>query len=380
MISTADGGECMTDALREAYRLINIGRSLNALPPLVPKDAARFHFSLPGSVQGFREEPTVESRGSTTVSNQSGRLSIAFRKLAPGRVARVSTPTFAPPGSHGGAYGVLASPTLSPGQTVEASMLCDIDVGVRLFAKHYIENDASVHIFGPETTLRAGERTTARWTMPSTNGQPIFEFGIEVRGAGGVIGTLLVDRIAWNGAPDVTLGVPKVAGAMARRQWGEGVDGFSLVHDGVNDKQAFFVVQNKGRGLAAHGTRDWRDYTVSATLTPHLAATCGLAARMRGLGRYYALLLKRPNKAVLVKMYDAERTLAEADFIWRWNDDPHDFSLEVVGNRLRGSIDGNTLFNVIDNADPIESGGIALVIEEGRLISGPVHVKPSVRS
>lgn len=380
MISTADGGETMTDAVREAYRLVNIGRSLRSLPPLAPKDGARFHFSLPGSVQGFREDPRVDSRGTTSVGNDGGRLSIAFHGLAPGRVARVSTPTFAPPGSHGGAYGVLASPTLSPGQSVTASVTGDAAVDVRLYAKHYAERDAVAYVFGPTTSIRAGEPAALRWTVPPTDGQPIFEVGIEVRGVAGVSGTLLLDRMAWGGAPDVTLGGANVPGEMARRQWGEGVDGFRLVSDPTLLGAAFFAVHNKGRGLAIHGTRDWHDYEVRATLTPHLAIACGLAARVRGLRRYYALLLKHPNKVALVKAYDGERTLADLDFVWRWNDDPHDLALRVVGNRITGSVDGKTLFDVVDDVDPLESGGIALVIEEGRLISGPVSVQPAARS
>ena len=54
LISSADGGNGINDAVRIAYYVANLGRRLAGEAPLpLPKDGARFHFSLPGSVQGF---------------------------------------------------------------------------------------------------------------------------------------------------------------------------------------------------------------------------------------------------------------------------------------------------------------------------------------
>ena len=52
-LSTADGGRAITDAVTETYHIVNSGRALAGLAPLAPKDGARFHFELPGAVQGF---------------------------------------------------------------------------------------------------------------------------------------------------------------------------------------------------------------------------------------------------------------------------------------------------------------------------------------
>ncbi len=57
LISSADGGYAINDAVRVSARLVDLGRRLADLPPLAaPKDGAQFHFSLPGSVQGFRRQ------------------------------------------------------------------------------------------------------------------------------------------------------------------------------------------------------------------------------------------------------------------------------------------------------------------------------------
>src|SRR5579872_6216093 len=54
LISSADGGNAINDAVRVSARLVDLGRRLANLPPLAaPKNGAQFHFSYPGSVQGF---------------------------------------------------------------------------------------------------------------------------------------------------------------------------------------------------------------------------------------------------------------------------------------------------------------------------------------
>ncbi|MEZ0326678.1 MAG: ADP-ribosylglycohydrolase family protein, partial [Fimbriimonas sp.] len=98
-LPTADGGRCITDALSEAMRIVNYARELRGLDSEKPKNGARFHFSLPGSVQGFSSGVHLDGR-----LTGSGRL---------------GTPTFTPPEARKmGGYGMLASPTLYSGQTL----------------------------------------------------------------------------------------------------------------------------------------------------------------------------------------------------------------------------------------------------------------------
>jgi ADP-ribosylglycohydrolase len=69
LLSSADGGGAINDAIRVTYRLVDLGRRLAGAPPMAaPKEGAHFHFSLPGSVQGFRAE--AHSPGALRVSNE----------------------------------------------------------------------------------------------------------------------------------------------------------------------------------------------------------------------------------------------------------------------------------------------------------------------
>src|SRR5215213_964099 len=115
-LPTADGGRAITDAVAETFNVVNIGRALVGAAALAPKDGARFHFELPGAVQGFQPEDSIETRGTLAVENVAGHsergarsLAMRYRGLALGRVARAATPTFMPPeATNIGHYTLLA--------------------------------------------------------------------------------------------------------------------------------------------------------------------------------------------------------------------------------------------------------------------------------
>jgi hypothetical protein len=164
---------------------------------------------------------------------------------------------------------------------------------------------------------------------------------------------------------------------MWRRAWVNGVDQFEERWWG----DAYRLVQNSGRGLLMQGSREWTDYQVRGSLTLHLAEAAGLAARVQGMRRYYALLLRRGQvgggKAQLVKALDGDTILAETDFAWEMGE-THEFALAVAGNQITAAIGGKQLFTVTDEDRPLTGGGIAYVVEEGRVMSEGVAVKPAV--
>ncbi len=84
-LPTADGGRAITDALRETYEIVNSARALQALPPLRPKGGARFHFSLPGSVQGWQGD-------GLTVHHDAARLALRLESRGRGEQARQPLP------------------------------------------------------------------------------------------------------------------------------------------------------------------------------------------------------------------------------------------------------------------------------------------------
>ena len=401
-LPTADGGRAITDAVTESLHVANVGRALFQAPLHTPKNGARYHFELPGSVQGFMADESVDSRGTLTLENvpghsQSGTRSLALQYdgVATGRPARAATSTFIPSKETADyferrGYALLASPSIYPGQTVSAALEADSAnehaVDVSLFLRRYRSLDDELTLEdGPGHRLQPGERHTFSWTVQGAGNEPIAEIGVAVHSDERTKGTIYLDYLTWTGEPGVTFSRPdtpldsrlweKSFPLMWRRAWVNGVDGYDIWWP-----ESFRLVQNRGRGLLMTGTREWSDYEVKSEITLHLCGSAGIAARVQGMRRYYALLLCRTDEgggvARLIRALDGDTVLAEADFPWEYGES-HAFALLVEGDRLRGCIDDldEPLFDVTDNM--LASGGIALVVEEGRVMSDEVSVRPA---
>jgi hypothetical protein len=386
-LPTADGGRAISDAVTEAYHVINIGRALAGQAPLAPKGGARFHFELPGSVQGWMADMSVESRGTLAIENVAGHsergarsLALHVRGLAPGRVARAATATFVPPEAKDmPGYTLLAAPTLYPGQTLRARVEADAantgPLAVQLYVQVYGAGDLLERLAGPEAAVQPGAAHVFSWRIPELGGRPIAQVGLEIRRAGGPSsGTLYLDELSWEGAPDVAFARPQSGGAMWRRAWVDGVDQYQ-----GSGEETFRLVQNEGVGLLITGTREWDDYRFEARVTPHMAVSCGIAARVQGMRRYYALLLAQAASgervARLVRALDGDELLVEAPLAWELGR-PYQLSLEVAGRRLRAAVDGRVVADVEDAARPLDGGGVALLCEEGRAAFEGVAVRP----
>ena len=117
-------------------------------------------------------------------------------------------------------------------------------------------------------------------------------------------------------------------------------------------------------GLLMPATREWRDYAVTADVTPHLVKRAGVAVRVQGLKRFYGLLLAPEDRVQIVRMLHGEEVLAVAAFEWRLGE-TYELTLEARGDRLVGRVDGGALIDATDDA--LDCGAVGLVIEEGRL-------------
>ncbi len=398
-LPTADGGSGISDAVGETYKLVNIGRSIKGLTPLRPKNGARYHFCLPGSTQGFEPENLPESRNAATIENALGSsetgepsLAIHFHRLAKGRVARAATLTFIPSKEIAEyfdkrGYRLLASPSLYPGQVVRASLAAEPDnadaVTLRLYARHYNEDDA-LEIFGSEPVQAApGANVTLSWRVPETGNQPIACIGIEIAGENGSSGTITLDWLTWEGAPKMRLNRPFIseAGKEKRKRpkfwkkaWIYALDSSERFDSWDYWKEAYRLIQNEGRGLLIQGTREWGDYSIAATAMPRVCEAGGIAVRVQGLQRYYALLLDQ-EKTRIVRVLDGETILAECDAGWAFERN-YELKLEVKGNQLTAFVNGERALQAIDRDNALTAGGIALIAQAGLITFDDVALEP----
>ncbi len=379
LISSADGGGAINDAVRVSSRLVDIGRRLAGLPPLAPaKNGAQFHFSLPGSVQGFRPMFVAGvSLASRNAPFDGGRALVAdYAALADEPVA-VLTPTFAPPDvTRMRTYELMATPLLYSGQMISARVVADPRnsgaIAVRLRLLVYGRDDALRAIDSDAVALLPGAETVLTWRAPDTGGQPIQSVGLALSSPGGAQdGAVVLDYLRWDGPPDLRLRRPGEPSDFWRRAWVNGVSFFSQ-----NFPQAFRISQDRGEGMIIHGGRQWTDYRVETGLTVHLAEYAGVGVRVQGLRRYYAALLTRTGLLRLVRIYDdSVDVLAEAPFEWTF-EIPYEFVVEAVGRAISVSVGGTRLAARDESAHPLEDGGIALIINAGACSTDEVRVRP----
>lgn len=373
LMPTAEGGRAVTDAVNESLAIVNIARALKNEPPYKPKGGARFNFSFPGSVQGFRADQDGTMLENVESPSLGGDRVLAIRFQESGSAA---TPTFIMPDELAmRGYSFIASPTIYTGQTMRARVSTKDALQARLFIRVY-DNDAQLQaVNGPQISLEARNTAELVWQIPDTGGQPVAQVGIEGQSESAV--TLYLDYLTWDGEPDVMLARPADQGSTSpqgsrvwRRAWINGLDEWEKWAN-----EAFKLTQNEGTGLLIQGTSDWHNYDVQATVKVTLAKAAGIGVRVQGMRRYYALLLAAGGKARLVKACDGLNILAESDFSWEMGQD-YTLRLQADGSRLQAWIDDQLLFDVKDSGQILEGGAAAFVLEEGHMMSDSLTIQP----
>ncbi|HEY4383939.1 MAG TPA: ADP-ribosylglycohydrolase family protein, partial [Ktedonobacteraceae bacterium] len=226
-------------------------------------------------------------------------------------------------------------------------------------------------INGPVQILIPGETYTCSWRIPDTKGAPVATVGIELSSTQETQGSVYLESLTWDGAPDVLLTRPEGGdGIMWRRAWVNAVDMFEPRYP-----EPYRLIQNEGRGMVIQGTREWTDYSVTAAIIPHMAQQIGLGAHVQGLQRYYACMLSEQGKASLIKVLDGEKVLAEAPIAWEL-DRVYTIRLQIIGSHIQGWVDGILLFDLQDHDVPLQGGGVALICQEGRMECNAVAVQP----
>jgi len=382
-LPTADGGRAISDAATEAINIVNIGRQLAGGLPFSPKQGSRYHFELPGSVQGWVVEDHPKTQGVLRLENVVGHslkgsrsLAFHYTGLVNGRSARAAAATFITPETNKmPGYGLIASPNLYPGQTIRARIEARSDnripVNCRLYLNVYGAGDQLISIYSPQTELASKSSHLFEWKVPDTHGDPIAEIGLEISSERRADGSVYLDYLTWEGTPTILLSKPQHDGTMWRKAWVNGID-----WEFSSWVEPYRLIQNEGTGLLIQGTREWHDYQISADVTPHLVKSTGIAVRVQGMRRFYALLLCQEKKVCLVKALDGIHALAEMDYDWEYGQ-TYQLKLVVTGEtRLRAWLGDKLIFDVEDNIRPLGSGAVALVIEEGRTATQIVKVVP----
>lgn len=398
LISSADGGYSVNNASRIAYDLARLGQKLAGEQVLsLPKDGAQYHFTLPGSVQGFRayrDEDLIDHAGVRQSVDGDSRpgLVISLDTLSESASPlEVLTETFTPPDVvKMPFYELMATPLVSPGQTVKAVVRSDSSqVGtilVTLRVKHYNAADTLSTLDGVSVELSPGRTETLTWTIPDVlDSQPIQKIGLALSSSGrSTKGSIWLDSLSYCGTSCMTLQRPSTAQhhpfgprllgqpcTFWRRAWIHNLSTFSTVMPAMS----FCMAQDEGEALCMTGTREWVDYKVSVPNFRIDLGGGGLIIRVQGLNRYYALVWKKDRRGVaLVKARDQERTeLASADLPWSLGQ-PQSAAVAVRGHRIKAFISGTKLLEVEDAE--YTSGGFGVLICDGSVAVDRFDIGP----
>ncbi|KAH8177914.1 ADP-ribosylglycohydrolase domain-containing protein [Sarocladium implicatum] len=380
IISSADGGYSLNNAARITYDIHALGLRLAGRSPLAaPKKGAQYHFTLPGSVQGFRATSECVSVRQHHDEEHGDSLRIHFNNSSvKSDTVEVTTETFTPLDilQVDRNYDMMASPLVYPGQQLRAEIRADKDnttaMAVLIRLKAYKEDDSLVTIDSDPISLTPGHKDVITWTIPQSLQDFPVQVGIAISGKEKSLaipaGDIYLHSLGWSGCPTLTLSRPAPkAKSFWSRAWVTSVD-----KSHMDMGPSFFLAQNEGEGLFYQGTREWKDYSVQVSgFVVNHGANMGVAGRVQGLRRYYAVVFTSDKRLVLVKVRDNEKTeLASKAFMWAL-DVACDVTLTLNGKRLVARV-GETEVQAQD--DSYDGGAAGLIVSEGSLSADSISI------
>lgn len=373
-VVSADGGECMSDAVREARTII---RAATRAPELETTRLPRFGFDFPGSTQGFTLHPGAGwEQAATQIVNNGTGLEMRYRALAPGVRAAISVNTFADPVPHGvegtSYFEVVGSPSLYPTQIVRATVRAPAESSLFLtfFIDTYGDDGIVTTVRGAPEPLRPG-LSMLEWSVPDTGGMPVYRLGLELTAPCREDGCVTIEQLDWEGAParfvlgraeELSLQLtPWTTDTVWLRTFAS-----SATHFAPDYTTTFSISHTGDNGVVTTGTRDWCDYSVESSLVVNQNDGAGLVARARGHRRYYGALLTR-RAAMIVRQRDGVATiLAQHDFEHE-PEQRHDLEFRLHGASLELMVDHALRLAATDDA--YRSGGAGFVVHRGAILA-----------
>ena len=371
-VVTADGGEGISDAVRETRKIVRAAAKTQGESMEIP--AARFAFEYRGSVQGFEACPVLGAQMDVRLSNPTGEGLVVCPAEGIAK-AYISTPTFFDPGAHWQGYDAIGSPSLYEGQTIVAQLICDARASARVtpYVCYAAAECGVLTKFGEETRLKQG-KTTLRWEIPSLGGQPIVRVGFAIQFEKESPRSIVLRSLDWLGAPKQW----HLTGAHLKNitdpaPFLERMFVSSAKNFGLSLTHTLTVSHPEENGIVTFGTRDFHDYSISAEVLPQLHTRCGLVLRARGHRAYYAALLSGGNMLSIVRRdADGDVVLAKTALLYA------QYESVLLTFHARGgcltAIAANTTLSVQDKTMRYLSGGAGFRVDSGTMMVDDIFV------
>ncbi len=380
-VVSSDGGDVVTDAVREARKVLAAAAALNGEEIANPGE--KYAFEYPGSVQGFMaHDKSVFDQAVRNISNTieidgTPGLAVDYTGLSGSVRATVSVQTYVDPAPKAAPdtsyFEVYASPAIYSGQTVRTVIECNNDKNpdFRFFISHYDENDEISTWKAEEIHRLENGKNEFSWKVPDTKGRAVYKLGFEFLSDTRCDGRVIIRTVDWKGAPEhFHMGLadeltPGISPFVTRTKWMMSFMN-STKHTGPDFKATFSISHPEDNGVMSIGTDDWCDYSVASTIQFVHAKWAGLTARSKGHRRYYAAVVGGGKASIIMRMADEVKVLAETDYNYipgHW----YDFQFIVKGEKLTMIIDGAEIVTCEDST--YSCGAAGYVVYEGAFVA-----------
>ena len=379
-IPSANPGGGISDAVSIAYDIINYRLRYEGLTPLNPKNGSRYHFEMPGALQGFfvdKDNSILHDLKIFNVSENSRyglhALCIKYSSKVRNDNARIGVYTYIPPHAKKMVnYDFITSPELYSGQTIRIGMYSDKEnqtASFRIFAKYYGVKDEILIAYSPLYSLSAGSYEEYCWTLDGNRSMPYFEAGIEVYPQEEEQ-KLYLDYMTWDGEPDIKFTNPKLIGEMAIRSWISNIGHYPNMW--ASDD--FVFVSDISEGLHFTGSMKWMEYSFDADIKPQLASEFGLISHVQGMTRYIGFTIK-PDSLNLIQRYDSKEIRKTVPYAVAENEVIH-MRMETSGDKVECYLGAELIFSENISIDELGRGGCGIICSEGTIAVNNMIVAP----
>ncbi len=378
LYSSCLGSLNISTASRDINTYCRLGyRIAHEVPPapwkeIWERDSRLFHFHLPKSLQGMRtDDEGIFLSNTDEVSRSFGRcLKIDIQNRGPevSRPFRVYRKTYYQPADlYDSRYDPSFTPVLYPGQTVK-SCLCytgGSPLKVCLYGRD-INNNALYS--SPFFEIRE-EWTEIDFTLPPAEGALIKEAGFLFESGKGACtgGAVYIDYVEYTGKADFTID-------FSRERTEEYIPGHTGIHREISQfsqKSGLWELDGEylsgsccESGEAYTGLYRDRDYIYDIIINPQYGETHLMNFRVQGGERSYAFGFCGRNRLALLKKNHDYTLLKDIEYPYeRYRD--YAFSVRVEGEHILCSVEGETLIDFLDEADPLSHGQIGMSVHGG---------------
>lgn len=354
VIPTADGTYSVSDVLEQALYVAKIGRRVMGMPEIpAPKNGAKYHFEMPGSLHGFL--PVTEKTCAVNTNapeGLTGEYCLEFRfENAKDSPCRIETPLVTT--ETGGGYAAPYTPSVYSGNTFHMKGRLN---GNNTSLKMYLLKTDGGRIYSDPAVAGVDGTFDLRWT-PEFMGN-VIALGLEATSADSQPEKAFIDFIRITGVSKLIFD----NGDTDFSPWLYSMTEKRIVpftNDPVPGMRYF--LHNEEAGVAVTGNRSWGDTRISVQFKIHSADRAGILLHYQGLKRWIGVIFSRQDLRIIRNLY-GEETLAQTNFIYQEN---RVMQLDICscGSRIDVSIDGKNVLSASD--DQLKSGGAGMYLDYG---------------